>query len=1421
MLIDPMVLKKKLNKMATEPGAFAVLSSLLLYITDLAACDPQMPRKKAKWAEGKENKMNCNPACQRANIKRPTRFQLLQSKFMNNNREPYIKKTREVGKLIIKEKQWVNRSCLNATVNKLDRNKEKKGSSAAPDENEKVIPNERGKWNSVIGKNTVKNILKKFLAAEEKAAKEKTSVGKKKETNSNLPKIIGKNSVLSKLKEKFEQAGSVCSPPEVKKLLSHKGEKNNTKVPNRQPVHKAEVRELHTVVVTATALNNHHSQNLVCTTAPMPRFSVVTEISHPWSWMTNNTDSNQPFDHGTQIGERSDSDNTHDIKPGKNEMPENMAQGREYKGQIRNVQCAMPKVMTDEKDGVETKIDSTNHGTDFLPNLDSSSTFCKNKALTGCIPTLSKASQHHKGNSTLAGFDISASGDNKAVQNVSKDNPSTNLSYSDIAEGPSAHSRQAIKGVENPKIPVSVCSPKETEVEFSESEKDPILASQKCFPEEKLLENIQLFCSPVVQASHNVALPNDDLQLIVKIPVTVKMSPLMSRQENTPDFKGKHSAAAVKKEKFHYKQEIFPSSKKKYCKVTSKQEEEPKVNPNKLSECQMQTEQIIQELQPHQMLSPQNNIDNFSANVSNPTVNQTNQVHSLNSSDKEKNSTAEGQRICFESEKDQSPLSSNLEKHSYIPEENFGKDQLSSSLETASHENNTARERNTLCHLKTYQMPSKYSMKHGSDIADENPWPNSETCQSFSSNYLTKHKNNAAEQRMWHAIEKPQCPSSKDLVKDENYIVEDKKACHNSDKYHLPSSNESVKHEDDIRAKNVMNNCENYQTSPSSSDVTNQENNTAKEKNIHHISEKNQLLSPKELGKHENNTVEEMNNLEKSQLPSSNALVMSKNNTTVSKSPFKQKQKYQLPTPNESGEHEKNTAVKTKPWSNLKQDQLPTSYDTLNYENDISHENSEKNQFPSSNEMVMHENNSASQRHNLHKHEEDQILSSDYGLNHENDTMEEKNATAAGSNTLCNSEMCLMPAWGDVMKHGDNNAKEKNSYSFETCQLPSSKNKINTPGMRNTLCNIKYQMPSRDVVECEYDTTEDENTYCNTKKCQLSSSNKSVKGENNAAVARNVESNFKNCQEPSSRSTRKHESKTVQERNTHYQLLSRNVPQKHGKKTTVERDTFCDPKKNKKPSSSSLGKHEDNVTVDKQQQTPLSDDFLKHETKTVEEKNKHHSSEKYQLIAPNKLVKHGKNTAAEKKQQIPIANDFRTREISTVEKKSPHCKAEKKQLPASSKSEKHEAKSGGKKNSLCDFEKFQASLPSDLMKHQNDSILEKNTWHNTDNCQKLPLSEDVSKHDTNPVEQRKTQPGFEKYRKLSSNDLAKYENIASKGKARWSRADQTNDRKAELQDCTRIIAQAKYIAESYSEGPLNSSFKPMIIRASDTFKHHT
>ena len=75
-----------MGRVTCNPAARAVLSSLLLYLTDRedAAPGPLAARR----AEGKANRAPEPQDAQR----RPTRFQLLQARFMGSGREPRLKR---------------------------------------------------------------------------------------------------------------------------------------------------------------------------------------------------------------------------------------------------------------------------------------------------------------------------------------------------------------------------------------------------------------------------------------------------------------------------------------------------------------------------------------------------------------------------------------------------------------------------------------------------------------------------------------------------------------------------------------------------------------------------------------------------------------------------------------------------------------------------------------------------------------------------------------------------------------------------------------------------------------------------------------------------------------------------------------------------------------------------------------------------------------------------------------------------------------------------------------------------------------------------------------------------------------------------------------------------------------------------------
>ncbi|XP_078003797.1 LOW QUALITY PROTEIN: uncharacterized protein LOC144454879 [Phascolarctos cinereus] len=485
-LIDPVALKKKMNRMTSDPGVFAILSSLLLYITDRGDGSPQVPPKKAKWAESKESKRYSNPESQDSNnCRRPTKFQILQSKFMNPNREPYIKKTREVGRLIFKDRQGANTGFVNSTINKLlEKTKEKTG------ENKKPSPIEKSRWINPTGKSTVKNILKMFLAAEEKETKEKEArenppVRKQRAPNGALPKIVGKkNPVFSKLKEKFEQSGTLCSEANV--LLLRK-EDRKKKILQRKKMHKSEIRVLHLATLASSNIKTPLAQHLACTAEPMPAFSLASVISSPFSWMSHSTKISRSYSQTAPRREMSKSSSPQLIKPDETKMPENMLLDRENKEQLENMQYLTPKVTTNQ-------IASLNAGPGFLSIIGSSPALCENKGLPACPPIIAPHSPCVQGVAGLAGPDLASRGENTA-DSLLESSPHVNLAHLSASGQDRSHSSfQGVGAGEIPEITMSVStSEEEPEIIIPDSEREPLFASQKCFTEQKAPENIPTF----------------------------------------------------------------------------------------------------------------------------------------------------------------------------------------------------------------------------------------------------------------------------------------------------------------------------------------------------------------------------------------------------------------------------------------------------------------------------------------------------------------------------------------------------------------------------------------------------------------------------------------------------------------------------------------------------------------------------------------------------------------------------------------------------------------------------------------------------------------------------------------------------------------------------------------------------------------
>ncbi|XP_059681313.1 inactive ADP-ribosyltransferase ARH2 isoform X1 [Gavia stellata] len=1579
MLVDPLVLRKKLDRMATEQGAFAVLSSLLLYVTELAAGDPQLSSKRTKWAEGKENKVSYNQPCPDPNRgQHPTRFQLLRSRFLNNNREPYTKKRREVGKLVIKEKLWVSKA-----GSKMDRSRDRKGDGKAAEEDADTAPSERARWSSASGKNTVKNILKKFLAAEEKEAKEKSPSWKKKGPNSGLPKIVNKSSVLSKLKEQFEQS-TVCSAAEVKASHLRKGEKKTKNFPSRKTIRKPEVRVLRTAAMTATGINSPESQYLVCSTVPVPRLSIATEINHPWSWSKNNA-AKQSFGHDTSLKEKGGSDR----EPGENKTLENAAQDREDKEELP----VAPEAMSDAKDHAKGRRDSTKQGPNFNLNQDSSSITCKNKTLADCIPPLSERSLDCDGNSMPAGPDTSSLlGITNAVRHVKEDSPPSNSPYRSTAEGSHEQSPQNTKTGEIPEITMYVYSSEEVDTDLTEPEKDPLFPGQKCFSEQKALENILPFHSPGVQASCEVEPPMQDRQLTVLTPASGKRTPIV--QKEAPGLRGRCSEEAKEGAKYHSEDKTSSTSSKNVSDVLTKKEEE-----NKTPNSQMQNESIAKQPQPPQMPSPQNNFSNSNVDISNPDANQTKPTLSSNESQERKPGAAEEEHISSHLEMTQSPLPGDLVKHSsYIAEDDFGKDKLSSSNEMTNHANNRALHRSTLTDLETCHKPSKSFIEHEEAIADEMPWPDSEVWQSPLSTLPTP-MSGIAEQRIHHTLGNPPALPPIDLVRQGAGGVGGKHADHGCEKHPPPSSEE----------------------------MTNHGNDTIVEKKIA-CDFKNQVLSPNHATENENSIAEETNTHQRFE----NYLSLS------TKKPVK---------------HENKTTLARKPLLPLEKNQTLTSDDATKQGSDML----EENLFPSSTELISEQMKHAKCRNKVSKHTKDKLLSSDDDVKHESDRMEAEEREE--SNVLHKSEEEQVFTPSDTVDHDNNFSNEKNAHRPQTSQLPSSEHDTNIQGVKSTGQSLKHLTPSRDFVKHEHDMTVDENISCDNRKHHLNSSNEPMKHADDSAGENNIRSNFKNYSMPP-RNTSRQGNKTTDEENTHHNL--KNEPVQHKKSCEGERNTSCDPKngiplsnplmdqekksspletqkqmssgdfvkpetklakKKTKYTSEKLQSHSSNKVLkpqersssgERKQNTPAAEDTGSPETKAVkednehgrsgkyqlpsrksakhekntpgrdkqqtrcedfttpdtnaaQEKNKFPSSRKYQSVSSETLAKpqekntpeqkqqtsdsagfkkpganavkekdrdpnsekspfskkmvmsQEKNTSGDRKQKTPAAEDIRSPEAKAVkeddkhqcsgkhqlppasksskpekntpggekqrtvsesfakpdasavkdkskdpgsgmcqspssnllmkpqeenatakktqsppppdekatyktgspEKKSGPERREKYQLHSSVQSEKHNNDGSGKEGPVGDFKSYQAPLPDDGINCKSNTVPKETGLSNTEKSPKSSSFHVASKDEENPAGNRQKQPGFKKYQALSSKNLVRHEKEVAEREGSWQAAGKTSERKAELEDCSKAASFSKYTVESYSERPIDSSFKPLIIRVTDTFKHHS
>ncbi|XP_047611710.1 collagen alpha-1(I) chain-like isoform X2 [Phacochoerus africanus] len=477
--IDVQALKKKVSRVTCDPGVQAILSHLLLYVTDHEV-GPQGPPPAAG------SRASHAPEPQDTQ-RRPTRFQLLQAKFMGSGREPRLKRTREVGRLIFKDKQGPGKGLVTATIHKL---LEKAGAGA----DGPAQGREREKARPPAGRSSVKNILKAFLAAEEKEAQEKPLSELPEAAKGLLPKVGGRRSLaLTKLREKFEQSGGLCAEAAVLPLRLDQRKKKH--LPQKQ-LHRPELRVLRTATWASTCVRAPPARFLACSAEPVLPCSVATVVCGPRSWLSRGARVTHRDVGQEPRGEAGTSLHTGAMAPSGSQVP----------GWGQPPQSPAPRT-TAPRDSLETVFPSS--GPEFILRAAPSPASPRDEALRGCEPVTAPLGPASPGCAGAAGG--KRTGDAPGARGAGL-GPWPGL----VEEGAGAAPDVILR---------ACCSEDETDGATADTEPEPLFAVQENLPEEKAPGQIPPLAVPAAQAARRTQPAMEPPQVTVRLPVVHTMPP--------------------------------------------------------------------------------------------------------------------------------------------------------------------------------------------------------------------------------------------------------------------------------------------------------------------------------------------------------------------------------------------------------------------------------------------------------------------------------------------------------------------------------------------------------------------------------------------------------------------------------------------------------------------------------------------------------------------------------------------------------------------------------------------------------------------------------------------------------------------------------------------------------------------------------
>ncbi|XP_020921064.1 collagen alpha-1(I) chain [Sus scrofa] len=477
--IDVQALKKKVSRVTCDPGVQAILSNLLLYVTDHEV-GPQGPPP----ATGSRASHAPEP---QDTQRRPTRFQLLQAKFMGSGREPRLKRTREVGRLIFKDKQGPGKGLVTATIHKL---LEKAGAGAEGP----AQGREREKARPPAGRSSVKNILKAFLAAEEKEAQEKPLSELPKAAKGLLPKVGGRRSLaLTKLQEKFEQSGGLCAEAAVLPLRLDQRKKKH--LPQKQ-LHRPELRVLRTATWASTCVRAPPARFLACSAEPVLPCSIATVVCGPRSWLSRGARVTHRDVGQEPRGEAGTSLHTGAMAPSGTQVP----------GWGQPPQPPAPRT-TAPRDSLDTVFPSS--GPEFILRAAPSPASPRDEALRGCEPVTAPLGPASPGCAGAAGG--KRTGDAPGARGAGL-GPWPGL----VGEGAGAAPDVILR---------ACCSEDETDGATADTEPEPLFAIQENLPEETAPGQIPPLAVPAAQAARRTQPAMEPPQVTVRLPVVHTMPP--------------------------------------------------------------------------------------------------------------------------------------------------------------------------------------------------------------------------------------------------------------------------------------------------------------------------------------------------------------------------------------------------------------------------------------------------------------------------------------------------------------------------------------------------------------------------------------------------------------------------------------------------------------------------------------------------------------------------------------------------------------------------------------------------------------------------------------------------------------------------------------------------------------------------------